>query len=237
MTRNIQFATDEYYHVLNKGVEERNIFVNKEDYERFLEGLEKFNTSLPITIRQTRSTEGNPLQTCRGLPSVNSADSANSAKLVEIICFCLLPNHFHLLLKQLVDKGISLFMEKLGTGYASYFNIKHQRKGRLFQGSFKAVHINKESQFLHITRYAHLNVLDLYMPEWREGKIKDWEKAKKFLEEYPWSSYPIYVGKKRSSFCNAGFFKGIFKTSEEYEAFLREWSERSLNEISKIVLE
>lgn len=157
MTRNIQFATDEYYHILNRGIEGRNIFIDKTDYQRFLEGLEKFNTSLPVKLRDGIEDK----QSYRGLPST---------KLVDVVCFCLLPNHFHLLLKQLVDKGISTFMEKLGTGFAYYFNVKRQRKGRLFQGSFKAVLINKESQFLHISRYQHLNALDLYNPSWREEK-------------------------------------------------------------------
>jgi putative transposase len=228
--RREQFVNGEYYHILNRGIESREIFLDDSDYQRFCESLREFNISVPLTIRQSRQN--------RQSRSPTPALPAQPAfRLVEIICFCLLPNHFHLLLKQLRENGIRDFMRKLGTGYTNYFNLKRERTGHLFQGTFKAVHINKESQFLHITRYVHLNVLDLLEPKWREGKINDWEKAKKFLENYPYSSYPIFIGKRSSDFCAPEIFKEIFKTSKEYEIFLEEWAERDYRGFKNLVLE
>ena len=221
----VQFINDEYYHILNRGIDDRNIFLDVADYERFLEGLKEFNTSAPVTIRDIRLKRLN-----RGLTSGSSRGETSvltfAEKLVEIICFCLIPNHFHLLLKQIREGGISEFMRKVDTGYAYFFNVKHERMGHLFQGPFRAVLMKDDAQFLHITRYIHLNVLDLYMPEWREGKISDWEKAKKYLENYQWSSYPIFVGKKTSDFCHPEIFGEIFKGPKDYENFLKEWAGR-----------
>ena len=148
--------------------------------------------------------------------------------LVEVICYCLLPNHFHLLLRQLKENGISKFMQKVGTGYSYYFNTKYNRRGALFHGSFKPVLIKDNPQFLHISRYIHLNVLDLSEPSWREGKIYNWDLAKKNMEDYSWSSYPIFMGQKRSDFCHPERLLEIFKSHADYENFMREWSEREL---------
>lgn len=242
MIRKVEFANDQYYHVLNRGIDNRDIFLNFDDYFRFVESLKEFNTSLAVSIRDLRDSRlprGLSLGKSSRSPrtDLGARPSSELNKLVEILCFCLLPNHFHLLLKQLRENGISEFMKKIGTGYASFINIKYKRKGHLFQGAFKAVHISKESQFLHITRYAHLNVLDLYMPEWREGKVSDWEKSKKILEEYPWSSYPIFVGKKISDFCNPEILKEVFHGPKDYESFVKEWAERDLKEIQNLILE
>ena len=116
--------------------------------------------------------------------------------MVEILAFCLMPNHIHLLLKQIKDKGITEFMRKVGTGYAVYFNKKYDRKGHLFQG-FKAVHIKDNTQLQNVFVYIHTNPISLIEPKWKETGIKEPEKVIKFLEEdYRWSSYFDYIGKK-----------------------------------------
>jgi putative transposase len=224
--RKTQFVNGEYYHVLNRGIEGRDIFTNKTDYQRFLESLKEFNTTVRITLQNIRKKDSNRI-----------AISQIGEKLVEILCYSLLPNHFHLLLKQVADNGVTEFMRKLGVGYTCYFNLKYERQGHLFQGAFRATHINKESQFLHISRYIHLNVLDLFAPRWREGKIDAWEKVKKFLENYPWSSYPAFAGKQNSILCHPNFLKEIFKTPQEYEIFLKSWAERGSDEVNTLCLE
>ena len=150
---------------------------------------------------------------------------ASNHPLVEIICYCLLPNHFHLLLKQIQDGGIQKFLQKFLTGYTKYFNLKNERRGHLFQDVFRAVPILEESHFSHISRYIYLNALDLFEPSWREGQIKDWNKCKKFLENYPWSSYPSFKN-NFSSESSSNIFKENFRTAEDYENFLREWAGR-----------
>ena len=97
--------------------------------------------------------------------------------LVEILVFTLMPNHFHLLLKQKQENGISKFMHKLGVGYSMYFNQKYERTGSLFQGTYKAIPVNNDSYFIHLPYYIHLNPLDLIEPKWKNGEIKNYNKV------------------------------------------------------------
>jgi len=122
---------------------------------------------------------------------------ARTQKLVDVLAYALMPNHFHLVLKQVKDGGISKFMRKLATGYSMYFNIKHGHSGVLFQGRFKSSHINSEPYFRYIFSYVHLNPLELVEPDWKEGTIRNEKKARKFLSDYRYGSYFDYcVGER-----------------------------------------
>lgn len=132
-TRKIEMVNDEYYHVFNCGVEKRNIFTNQEELQFFFNGLKIFNKD-----------DTNPLV-------------KDSKKLVEIVAYCLLPNHFHLLLKQKSDNGISRFMQKLCTSYVMFFNTKHKKSGSLFQGRFKSNHLSGEYTLPTLSSYVNLN--------------------------------------------------------------------------------
>src|SRR3989338_7490261 len=107
-----------------------------------------------------------------------------------------MPNHYHLLIRQLKDGGIVKFMHKFGMGYAKFFNEKYQRVGALFQGPFKAILVERQAHFTHLPFYINANPLDLKFPTWREQKLKNPKKAMEFLENYRWSSFPDYIGKK-----------------------------------------
>lgn len=225
--RKIQFINDGYYHILNHGIDGRNIFMDETDYDRFLESLKEFNT-----------TEITTIQSCRYYRNrIPKQPTIPFQPLVKILCYCLMPNHFHLLLKQLAESSIREFMRKIGAGYANYFNLKYERRGHLFEGAFTAVPILKENQFLHISRYIHLNALDLFEPCWRDGKINDWEKTKKILENYPWSSYSIFIGKRAADFCHPELLGEIFQKPDDYENFVKDWSTRELQKIGTLVLE
>src|SRR3989344_3887322 len=150
--RNPAFATGHIYHVYNRGVEKRKVFLNERDYLRFVAGLYIFNDTTPA-LNAGRSLIESSIEV--------RLQSEKKKRLVEIIAFCLMPNHYHLLLRQRVDGGITEFMRKLGGGYVNYFNLKHQRVGPLFQGKFKSVLISDESQFMYIPFYIHLNPVDL----------------------------------------------------------------------------
>ncbi|MDP2648393.1 MAG: transposase [bacterium] len=117
--------------------------------------------------------------------------------LVDILAYSLMPNHFHIVARQLAERGISIFMGKLCTGYSMYFNRKHDHSGTLFQGPFKSSHIDTDSYFLWSFAYAHLNPLSLVEPEWSGKHIRDSLRAQKFLEKYRYSSYPDYYCGKR----------------------------------------
>lgn len=139
--RKAKFVEGEYYHVYNRGTEKRSIFNNLDDLSRFLRSLNEFNNLEPI-----------------GSIFENSfVRDKKKKKLVGIVCYALNPNHFHLLLTPLAENGIEKFMQRLGTGYTMYFNNKYKRKGNLFQGVFKSVHIDSNEYLLHLSVYINLN--------------------------------------------------------------------------------
>lgn len=219
-----KFVTDEIYHVYNRGVEKRIVFSNERDYRRFIRDMEEFNDSAPAANLHR--------------PCLKS-DFKQRKPLVEIFCFCLMPNHYHFLLRQLVDGGITEFMRKIGTGYTNYFNLKNNRVGALFQGKFKAVHLEKQAHLLYLPHYIHLNPLDLKMPSWRDKKIENPQKALRFLESYRWSSYLDHVGKRNfPSVISQNIFRKFYGTPKEYRASLQEWiNDMDFAGLSKVAIE
>ena len=139
--RKEKFVTGEYYHVYNRGVDKRSIIQDQSDCQRFLQGLTEFNTLEPIgSIFENSYKKDRP-----------------NSNLVDIVAFCLNPNHFHLLLFAKIDDGISKFMHRLSTGHTKYFNEKYVRSGSLFQGVFKARHVSDDEYFLYLSAYINLN--------------------------------------------------------------------------------
>ncbi|MBL7081387.1 MAG: transposase [Candidatus Omnitrophica bacterium] len=233
--RRVKFVNDEIYHVYNRGVEKREIFLNNQNYFRFIHDLFEFNDESPAPnmdyyYEKTQSLEVR-------LPKIERRKPRKL--LVEILAFCLMPNHFHLLLRQKRERGITEFMRKLGTGYTNYFNKKYKRVGALFQGKFKAVIVKKESHFLYLPYYIHLNPLELIDSDWKNGRIKDLSKLVEFLESYRWSSHLDYIGKKNfPSLTQREFLLEIFRGSEAYrKGIIRCLSDTGLEKIEEVILE
>lgn len=220
-----------FYHIYNRGVEKRDIFMDDKDYFRFIHDLYEFNDQDPVCNLNFRfkSNYGNPI------PIVPKGRKL----LVNILCFCLMPNHFHLILEPLVDeKSISLFMQKLGAGYTNYFNLKYKRVGPLFQSKFKAIEIDNENYLLHLSRYQHLNPLELIEPNWKEEGIKNLKKAKEFLKSYRWSSYLDYIGIKNfPSITQRDLINSYFKKPSEYKNFITDFLPKDLNKIQDLIIE
>ncbi len=191
-SRIIPFVNGEYYHIFNRGVAKMPIFHNYYDYSRFIK------TMLYYLI------EGPKPKFSIFTPTITKLDTTK--KIVEIICYCLMPNHFHFLLKQTIDGGITEFASKLSNSYTKYFNVKQKRVGPLLQGEFKAVHIETNDQLIHLSRYIHLNPLVSYM-------VKD-------LEGYLWSSYLEYIDLTNSSICSKEIILNQFKSPQEYKQFV-----------------
>ena len=146
------YVKNGYYHIYNRGVEKRIIFENDQDYKVFLDYL-KYSLSeppKPEEIKKTFTLQGLPFKGVPRLPK-------NFNEKIEIIAFCLMPNHFHLLVKQVDNSSLANFMMSLITRYSMYFNKKYDRVGSLFQGVYRAILINDESYLLHLSRYIHLN--------------------------------------------------------------------------------
>jgi len=232
MTRKTQFANDQYYHIYNRGVDKRQIFLQDKYYHRFIHDLYEFNDLNIVTNVNWRFNDiqhyGSPA------PIVKK----ERKRLVDIVCFCLMPNHFHLILKQLIDNGISKFMHKLGTGYVNYFNEVQDRTGVLFEGRFKSILIENDEYLMHLSRYIHLNCIDLIDPKWKENGIKKWGNANEFLGSYKWSSYLDYIGKDNvPSVISNEFLLGYFDNRKAYSQFVVNWMHDDMNYIKDLTLE
>ena len=232
--RNIRFVNKEIYHVYNRSVEKREIFVDDQDRFRFIHDLFEFNDEAPAVnfyykrpLIQSYETKSHKIE------------QQKRKLLVEILAFVVMPNHFHLLLRQIKENGISNFMHKLGTGYTMYFNQKYERAGSLFQGTYKAILVNQEAHFIHLPYYIHFNPLDLKFPEWRDREIKNYKQAMKFLENYRWSSFLDYIGKKNfPSVTQREFLNEFFEGPENYKKDAMKWlKEMDLEEIEDFTLE
>ena len=145
--------------------------------------------------------------------------------IVNIGAYCLMPNHFHFLLREKIHGGISIFMKKLLTAYSKYFNEKNTRTGTLFEGRFKAEHANNDQYLKYLFAYIHLNPVKLIDGDWKEKGIKDLSGAKKFLAEYIYSSYPDYTGSDRlqRKIIQQTCFPEYFSSEKEFLSFLDEW--------------
>lgn len=164
-------------------------------------------------------------------PNIGVTVGAKPRKiLVGILSWCLMPNHFHFLIRQIVEGGITLFMRKLGTGYTLYFNQKYERSGVLFQGTFKAILVENESHLWHLPFYIHANPLDLIEPSWREGNIKNPDRAFKFLETYRYSSHLDFLGNKNfPSVSQRNFLTESLEEQRNYQKQFYDWI-KNMNE-------
>lgn len=222
----------EIYHILSRGVDKRKIFLEEEDYLRFIHDLFEFNNQeAALNIGYFFKNQYIDLR--------SQYINGKRKFLVKILIFCLMPNHYHLILSPLIEGGITKFMRKLNIGYAKYFNQKYERVGALFQGRYKSILIRDESHFIHLPYYIHLNPLDLEFPEWRNKEIKNYKKAIEFLENYRWSSFPDYIGKKNfPSVTQRNLFLKFFEGQKNYKKEMIRWlKEIDLEEMKKITLE
>ncbi len=188
-SQKVQLVNDEIYHIVLRSVGDTKIFLDENDYYRGIFCLYEFNNKKLIEIRKRREERRKEKASgCR-----TPADSRDL--LVEVLCFSLMPNHIHLLLRQLKDNGISHFMRKVGGGYANYFNKKYKRKGHLFN-QFKAIHIKTNEQLQNVFMYIHANRISIIEPGWKEKGIKNPKKVMEFLKKDKWHSFSDYIGKK-----------------------------------------
>ena len=216
----LKLATGEIYHIFNRGVDKRRIFSDNKDCFRFIHDLWEFNDKNAV-VNTTFYLDPSHYRETFSIVEGRKLERKPRKLLVEILCFSLMPNHFHLLLRQFVDGGISLFMRKLG-GYSLYFNKKHNRTGSLLQGRFKAVHIKTDAQLMAITNYIHLNRLEFIEPEWKEG-ISNPKKAIEFLESDRFSSYLDYIGEKNfPSVTSREFLTEIIGRPKQFKKFTEE---------------
>ena len=234
--RKEQFANDEIYHIILRGLDDNLIFRDINDYYRGIFSIYEFNNAHRIEIRKRR--EERKREKASGVP--DSAIVDKREKLAEVLAFCFMPNHIHLLLKQLRDGGIVKFMNKIGSGYAGYFNRKYKRKGYVFQNRFRSIHIKNDDQFTIIFNYIHSNPVSLIEPGWKENGIKNPDKAIKFLKKYKWSSYKDYAGENNfPSVTERKFMSEFMGGIKGCKEMVKNWLEykRKFNQYQNILLE
>ena len=214
MSRGIKFAVGEYYHVFNRGADKRPIFNEPNDSKRFFQSMIEFNIEKPIgSIYENSFRKGN-------------ADTITKPgkPLVSFLAYCLNPNHYHFILRPLSDHGIKRFMHRLGTGYTNYFNEKYERDGVLFQGRFKATHININEYLLHVSVYVNLN-------------FKVHQLGSSTSKSLVRSSWGEYINESGENICDKDIILGQFKKPYQYEKFaldaLESITERKMKEKGK----
>lgn len=206
------------YHVLNRGVEKRQIFLDKQDHLRFIHNLYELNNQ-----DRVETTYYN-FQDYGASGKITKTSKKPRKLLVDILAFCLMPNHYHILLAPRVENGVPQFMQKVNMGYSKYFNQKYERVGTLFQGRYKSVSVIANTHFLHLPFYIHFNPLDLSYPEWRENKILNPKTALEFLKTYQWSSHLDYLGIKNfPSLLNTKPLIEIFGSNVDYQKLVENY--------------
>lgn len=181
--KRIPFAEGEWYHCYNRSIEGRLAFTDTRDYHRFLELLYLANDEFPLRREDIGIRKFEEVLT---IP--------RGKKLVAIGAFCLMPNHFHLVLKEVSEGGITTFMRKLGTAYTLYFNSKHERMGNLFLKPFRSRHVSTDQYFQHLISYVHCNPVVLYEPEWKKRPVVDLQFLGERVATYPYSSLGAHTG-------------------------------------------
>ncbi|MDP3875135.1 MAG: transposase [bacterium] len=202
--RKQSFVLDEYYHLYNRGTEKRIIFLDKGGYEHFLFLMYICNTTKSIELRNI------------------DKNFDRGETIIDIGAYCLMPNHFHILVREKIEGGISKYMLKLMTSYSMYFNKKYERTGKLYEGVFKSIHVESDRYLKYLYSYIHLNPAKLIDKNWRESKTKNTNKLIKYVFSYPYSSLREYVYSK-SQITNPPKFPAYFKKPNDHKRELLEW--------------
>jgi putative transposase len=216
MARLLTFTQGEYYHLYNRGADKRKIFLDRADHERFISLLYLCNSGIPLHRSDHLKA-----------PLKNLLAITKETSLVDIGAYCLMPNHFHILVHEQSEGGISLFMQKLGIAYAMYFNKRHGRTGILFEGKFKGRHATQDEYLKYLFAYIHLNPIGIIEDEWKEHHIKNKKKAEEFLATYPYSSYLDYArnADKRPEgvIINKLAFPEYFEKTTDFKDYIKDW--------------
>lgn len=204
--RKISFAPSEYYHLYNRGTEKRIIFCDKKDYQYFLYLMYVCNTTKSIELRKL------------------GKNFDREETLVDTGAYCLMPNHFHLLVREKNEGGISKYMLKLMTAYSMYFNKKYERTGKLYESVFKSRYAGKDNYLKYLYSYIHLNPAKLIDKNWKENRTKKTTDLLSYVFEYPYSSIKEYLA-QNFSIINPTQFPNYFKNPSDHKKELFSWLE------------
>jgi len=221
-TRKIQFTPGEFYHIYNRGNARQDIFYNDKDMYRFLQAIYLSNSSsLIFGIEELERNKNG--YTLEEIKKVFIGSKITPNVLVKICADCLMPNHFHFLLQEIKESGITNFMQRLGTSYAKYFTAKYNRPGSLFQGRFKAVHIDGDDQLRYLLAYINaINPAQLIEPDLKEIGIRDIGNVLDWVNDYNWSTHQEFINKRNSILVDKGLLGELYPTPEDYLLFIKD---------------
>lgn len=199
--RRFVLANNEIYHVFNRSIARTEIFSSKNNLNKGFEIIDYYRFPQKLRLSKFKSLTSELKKQYLTLLD-------KTTHLVEIYAYAFMPNHYHFLLKQLQDKGISKFISNFQNSFAKVFNLKNDRNGALFQNAFKAKRIETDEQFIHVSRYIHLNPVTSYLIEFDK------------LLNYEWTSFPTYATEQEISFINTEFLLNMFVSKDQYIKFV-----------------
>ena len=232
----------EIYHIVIRAVEGSKLFRDKQDYLQIIHNLFEFNDEKPVSskFRVLRCINKKMKLTRNEIVNFGSCEQEKREMLVQIFAFCLMPNHVHLLVRQIKDGGITKFMRKTGAGYANYYNQKYKRTGHLFQGRYRMVHVKNDKQLITVFVYIHTNPIAIIYPGWKEKGIANFKKAVDFIENYKWSSYSDYLENRNFPSVTAReWLTRELGGVREARRFVNDWLElkRELIDLKQVAIE
>jgi putative transposase len=189
------YVVDGIYHAYNRGVEKRKIFLDDQDYEVFLHLLKYY-------LSPTYKTSPHPINTTGKIKLIRPRPLKNLNQEVELIAYCLMPNHYHLLLKQTTIDGMTKLLRRVATTYSLYFNRRHKRVGYLFQGRYKATQVEDQASLLHLSRYIHLNPYKYV--------------TRSHLVSYKYFSYPYFLRLKTADWLHPEIVLSLIKNYKDF---------------------
>ncbi len=219
--RKLKFTPGGFYHIFNRGNGRRDIFLNDKDRYRFLQAMYLSNSKdAGFTVADLEKIKGG--YSLDKIKDLLDKKNVFYNPLVRVCTDCLMPNHFHFLVEEIEEGGVSYFMQKLGNSYARYFSIRHNYPGSLFQGRFKAVEVDSDDQLKYLLIYINvLNPAQLIEPELKEKGIQDIEKVWNKIESYSWSGHQEFMDRRNSVIIDKGLLGKIFSNSQEYSTFAK----------------
>jgi putative transposase len=225
--RKEKFVPKEYYHIYSRTI------LNSAEFKNY-RNAKKLEQTFLIS---NSTNSGGAFQFIRNHKNAPTEDILkilkNGEKLIDILCYTIMPDHYHLLVREVKNNGIKNFIHKCNTSIAKYINIKNERRGPLFESRFKSKHINTNKYLLHLSLYIHLNPLDFLVgKDWRRHGLKNWSSIKPKLLDYQWSSikYFLDTAPKNPIISGTEIIREQFDNKKEYENFLRDWSEEQTSE-------
>ncbi|MBU3901270.1 hypothetical protein KJ590_00910 [Patescibacteria group bacterium] len=214
-----QIINNGIYHLTIRAAGDTVLFRGESDYFRAIFSLYEFNNKEGVIIRDCRLLA----QQRKNREPFSGNFKKKREPLLELLSFCLMPNHFHLLVRQICQNGVVNFTRKLGAGFAGFFNRKYNRKGPLFS-KYRAVHIKDNKQLKTAFVYTHANPISLIEPGWKEKGIKDFSKAVEFLKQYRWSSFFDYTGKDNfPSLIEKDFLMSVMGGKDKCQEYIFDW--------------